>query len=82
MVFLMYLLIVIMLIQKGSLAALHRLSISRNICYSIILKILTGIIRKILKVKNKVILFIIITLKTKKEHVCRGGNCAPIFKKM
>ena len=33
MVFLMYLLIVIMLIQKGSLAALHRLSISRNIKY-------------------------------------------------
>ena len=82
MVFLVYLLMVIMLIQKGSLAALHRLSISGNIYYSIIQKILTSIIRKIPKVKNNVILFIIITLKMKKEHVSRGGNCAPIIKKM
>ena len=41
---------------------------------SIIQKILTKIIRMILKVKNNVILYIIITMKMKKEHVCRGGN--------
>ena len=53
---------------------LQMLSISGNIYYSIIQKILAKIIRMILKVKNNVILYIIITMKMKKEHVCRGGN--------